>query len=112
VNEINNISMHTILNRLAIGQCRLLRVACRRAGNLNRNIEAILNAPLRNLDRLGDVVQPGQRPKGANWRIACLDGKREAAERFGDDMCDERETVRATLSGDELREWENRNCPT
>jgi len=91
-------------------KCRQLRVA---AANRVETYLAGLNGQLRNLDRLGDVVQPFERTPGTNWRIACLNGQRPDVERSSVDVCDleDRETVRATLSRDELREWQKRNSP-
>lgn len=61
----------------------------------------------------GDVVQPGELPAGGDGRDASSDGERKATGRHGDDLRDveAREAVRATLSGDELREWQERNSP-
>lgn len=109
----NGLVMFDLLRDRADRECKQLRVASRSAGQTNANVERILNAPLRNLDRLGDLVQPGECKAGGDRGQADPHGERATACGYGDDRCDEftRETVRATLSGDERIEWENRNSP-
>jgi len=111
--DLSDMAMFYLLRR-ADRAIRKLRVACVWNTQLNANVERILNAPLRDLDRMGNVVQPGERVSERDRRQADFDGKLAALARRSDDLRDleARETVRATLSGDELKEWENRNCPT
>lgn len=88
------------LERLLANQGRLIRVAASRAGNLNRNLEEIFNAPLRNLDGQGDVVQPREL-QGKDRGTKYPHGQRLSIERSSVD-------VRATESPDEGMEHEVR----
>lgn len=88
--------------------------AIQRAEQVNREVEETLRAaPLRNLDRHGDVVQPEVVQKRRNWGAIDPNGKWKTSIRYGDDLCvtHDREDYRSTLSRDELTQWENRSSP-
>lgn len=107
--EITNDLLYRTLMRRAERESRLLRVACRRNDRLNAHFQSLnaeldrlAEAPLRELDRLGDVVQQGERTEGRDGWQADSHGKRTASERFSDDMCGMEHEVRATGTRDEL----------
>ena len=108
-NEITNDLLYRTLMRRAERESRLLRVACRRSDKLNARFQS-LNAEL---DRLGNMVQPSERETRRDRRQEYPDGQREAACGHGNDSGSmvARETVRATLSSDQLKDWQERNSP-
>jgi hypothetical protein len=66
-----------------------------------------------NIVWLGYILHQSIRKKGKDWGKELFNGKRATPGRQSVDLCDldARETVRATLSRDELTEWENRDLP-
>jgi len=109
MNEINHTDLMLALRDRADRECEQLRMACRANDRLNARFQSLNDE----LDRLGNMVQPSERETRRDRRQEYPDGQREAACGHGNDSGSmvARETVRATLSSDQLKDWQERHSP-
>ena len=109
MNEISHTDLMLALRNRADREHRELLEAMRRNDRLNARFQSLNDE----LDRLCNILQPSERETGRDRRQEYPDGQREAACGHGNDSGSmvARETVRATLSSDQLKDWQERHSP-